>query len=137
LLAINIAGQTYLWEVLHHLATQRSLYGQMLDILMKAIQIFGTTNFHPKSCNVYMYIHAYMYECMLRRFKRHLFNRICDMNIYILDGLLICLSESGLMQAMLLNHNLARLHISFVHNNLRDSQIFVLQVRYFNSYSYD
>jgi hypothetical protein len=59
------------------------------------------------------------------------------MDIYILDGLLICLSESGLMQAMLLNHNLARLHISFVHNNLRDSQIFVLQVRYFNSYLHD
>ncbi|EZA47730.1 X-linked retinitis pigmentosa GTPase regulator-like protein [Ooceraea biroi] len=92
LLAINIAGQTYLWEVLHHLATQRSLYGQMLDILMKAVQIFGTTNFHPKSY-----------------------------------GLLICLSESGLMQAMLLNHNLTRSHISFVRDNLRDCQIFVLQ----------
>jgi len=65
-----------------------------------------------------------------------IFNQIYNMDIYILDGLLICLSESGLMQAMLLNHNLARLHISFIHNNLRDSQIFVLQVRYFNSYSY-
>lgn len=56
LLAINIAGQTYLWEVLHHLATQRSLYSQMLDILVKAIQIFGTNDIHPKSCNVYAYI---------------------------------------------------------------------------------
>lgn len=50
----------------------------------------------------------------------------------ILDGLLICLSESGLMQAMLLNHNLARSHMSFIRNNLRDSQIFVLQVRNLN-----
>lgn len=64
LLAINIAGQTYLWEVLHHLATQRSLYGQMLDILMKAVQMFGTINFHPKSCNVYICIHTHTYECM-------------------------------------------------------------------------
>ncbi|XP_014467574.1 PREDICTED: uncharacterized protein LOC106740753 isoform X2 [Dinoponera quadriceps] len=92
LLAINIAGQTYLWEVLHHLATQRSLYGQMLDILMKAVQTFGINDFHPKSY-----------------------------------GLLICLSESGLMQAMLLNHDLTRSHMLFIRNSLRDSQIFVLQ----------
>ncbi|XP_012059515.1 PREDICTED: uncharacterized protein LOC105622712 [Atta cephalotes] len=92
LLAINIAGQTYLWEVLHHLATQRSLYSQMLDILIKAIQIFGTNDIHSKSY-----------------------------------GLLICLSESDLMQSMLLNYDLARSHILFVRNNLRDSHIFVLQ----------
>ncbi|XP_011686419.1 PREDICTED: uncharacterized protein LOC105449118 [Wasmannia auropunctata] len=92
LLAINIAGQTYLWEVLHHLATQRSLYSQMLDILVKTIQIFGTNDIHPKSY-----------------------------------GLLICLSESDLMQSMLLNCDLARSHILFVRNNLRDFQIFVLQ----------
>ncbi|XP_077282523.1 RCC1 and BTB domain containing protein claret isoform X3 [Temnothorax americanus] len=92
LLAINIAGQTYLWEVVHHLATQRSLYNQMLDILVKAIQIFGTNDIYPKSY-----------------------------------GLLICLSESDLMQSMLLNYDLARAHVSFVRSNLRDSQIFVLQ----------
>ncbi|XP_036149418.1 uncharacterized protein LOC105829672 isoform X2 [Monomorium pharaonis] len=93
LLAINIAGQTYLWEVLHHLATQRSLYNQMLEILIKAIQIFGANiQNHPKSY-----------------------------------GLLICLSESDIMQSMLLNYDLARSHISFVRNNLQDSQIFVLQ----------
>ncbi|XP_072761626.1 uncharacterized protein Ca isoform X2 [Anoplolepis gracilipes] len=92
LLAINIAGQTYLWEVLHHLATQRSLYGQMLDILMKTVQMFGTNDVRPKSY-----------------------------------GLLICLSESDLMQAMLLNHDLARAHMLFVRSNLRESQIFVLQ----------
>ncbi|XP_024872319.1 uncharacterized protein LOC112454915 [Temnothorax curvispinosus] len=91
-LAINIAGQTYLWEVVHHLATQRSLYSQMLDILVKAIQIFGTNDRYPKSY-----------------------------------GLLICLSESDLMQSMLLNYDLARSHVSFVRSNLRDSQIFVLQ----------
>lgn len=49
--------------------------------------------------------------------------------MYILDGLLICLSESDLMQAMLLNHDLARAHMLFVRSNLRESQIFVLQVR--------
>ncbi|XP_029664536.1 uncharacterized protein LOC115236290 isoform X3 [Formica exsecta] len=92
LLAINIAGQTYLWEVLHHLATQRSLYSQMLDILMKTVQMFGINDVCPKSY-----------------------------------GLLICLSESDLMQAMLLNHDLARAHMLFVRSNLRESQIFVLQ----------
>lgn len=67
LLAINIAGQTYLWEVLHHLAIQRNLYSQMLDILIKAIQIFGTNDIHSKSCNVYAYficIHLYTHICV-------------------------------------------------------------------------
>lgn len=64
LLAINIAGQTYLWEVLHHLATQRSLYGQMLDILMKTVQTVGTNDLHPKSCNVYICITPHTYERM-------------------------------------------------------------------------
>lgn len=62
LLAINIAGQTYLWEVLHHLATQRSLYGQMLDILMKTVQMFGTNDVRPKSCNVYIYIYMHTHK---------------------------------------------------------------------------
>lgn len=51
---------------------------------------------------------------------------------FILDGLLICLSESDLMQPMLLNHDLARAHMLFVRSNLRESQIFVLQVRNLN-----
>ncbi|XP_076627928.1 RCC1 and BTB domain containing protein claret isoform X2 [Colletes latitarsis] len=92
LLAINIAGQTCLWEVLHHLATQKCLYGQMLDVLMKTIHSFSTNNFHPTSY-----------------------------------GLLICISEPSLIQAMLVNPELARRHISFILDNLQDSQIFVLQ----------
>jgi len=59
LLAINIAGQTYLWEVLHHLATHRSLYSQMLDILVKALQIFGKNDIHLKSCNVFVRGHTH------------------------------------------------------------------------------
>lgn len=51
LLAVNIAGQTCLWEVLHHLATQKGLYGQMLDILMRTIHTFSTSNFQPTPCN--------------------------------------------------------------------------------------
>ncbi|CAK9809769.1 X-linked retinitis pigmentosa GTPase regulator homolog [Anthophora plagiata] len=92
LLAVNIAGQTCLWEVLHHLATQKGLYGQMLDILMKTIHNFSTNNFHPTPY-----------------------------------GLLICISEPSLMQAMLVNPELARSHMSFILDNLHDSQIFVLQ----------
>ncbi|XP_076160766.1 RCC1 and BTB domain containing protein claret isoform X2 [Ptiloglossa arizonensis] len=92
LLAINIAGQTCLWEVLHHLATQKCLYGQMLDVLMKTIHSFSTSNFHPTSY-----------------------------------GLLICISEPSLIQAMLVNPELARSHMSFILDNLQDSQIFVLQ----------
>ncbi|XP_076673695.1 RCC1 and BTB domain containing protein claret [Andrena cerasifolii] len=92
LLAINIAGQTCLWEVLHHLATQKCLYGQMLDVLTKTIQTFSASNFHPTSY-----------------------------------GLLICISEPSLMQAMLINPELARSHMSFVLDDLQDSQIFVLQ----------
>nr|XP_033323093.1 uncharacterized protein LOC117218656 [Megalopta genalis] len=92
LLAINIAGQTCLWEVLHHLATQKCLYGQMLEVLMKTIHSFSANNFHPTSY-----------------------------------GLLICVSEPSLMQAMLVNPELARSHMSFILDNLQDSQIFVLQ----------
>ncbi|KAK2577382.1 hypothetical protein KPH14_003497 [Odynerus spinipes] len=90
LLAVNIAGQTCLWEVLHHLATQRCLYGQMLDVLMKTVHMFDASRSIPY-------------------------------------GLLICLSESNLMQAMLLNSDLARKHISFIVSNISELQIFVLQ----------
>ncbi|XP_071855799.1 RCC1 and BTB domain containing protein claret [Bombus fervidus] len=92
LLAVNIAGQTCLWEVLHHLATQKGLYGQMLDILMRTIHTFSTSNFQPTPY-----------------------------------GLLICISEPSLMQAMLVYPELARNHMSFILDNLQDSQIFVLQ----------
>ncbi|XP_034188520.2 RCC1 and BTB domain containing protein claret [Osmia lignaria lignaria] len=92
LLAVNIAGQTCLWEVLHHLATQKGLYGQMLDILMKTIYSFSTSNFYPTPY-----------------------------------GLLICISEPNLMQAILVNPELARSHMSFIVDNLQNSQIFVLQ----------
>lgn len=54
------------------------------------------------------------------------------MYVFILDGLLICLSESNLMQSMLLNYDLARSHMLFVRSSLRESQIFVLQVRNLN-----
>ncbi|XP_015431451.1 PREDICTED: uncharacterized protein LOC107187791 [Dufourea novaeangliae] len=96
LLAINIAGQTCLWEVLHHLATQKCLYGQMLEVLMKTIHTFSASNFFPTPCNVYY-------------------------------GLLICISEPSLMQAMLVNIELARSHMSFILDNLQELQIFVLQ----------
>ncbi|XP_003698590.1 uncharacterized protein LOC100869963 [Apis florea] len=92
LLAVNIAGQTCLWEVLHHLATQKGLYGQMLDILMRTIHNFSISNFQPTPY-----------------------------------GLLICISEPNLMQAMLIYPELARNHISFILDNLQNSQIFVLQ----------
>lgn len=61
----------------------------------------------------------------------HTYN-VWNLMFFILDGLLICLSESDLMQSMLLNYDLARSHILFVRSNLRDSQIFVLQVRNLN-----
>ncbi|XP_053987652.1 uncharacterized protein LOC128881032 [Hylaeus volcanicus] len=92
LLAVNISGQTCLWEVLHHLATQKCLYGQMLEVLMKTIHSFSTNNFHPTSY-----------------------------------GMLICISEPSLIQAMLVNPELARSHMSFILDGLQDSQIFVLQ----------
>lgn len=34
-LAVNIAGQTKTWKVLHFLATNRGLYPEVLDILLK------------------------------------------------------------------------------------------------------
>lgn len=56
LLAINIAGQTCLWEVLHHLATQKCLYGQMLDVLMKTVHLFDASKSIPCMCIHIIYI---------------------------------------------------------------------------------
>ncbi|XP_024936810.1 uncharacterized protein LOC107263725 isoform X2 [Cephus cinctus] len=96
LLAINIAGQTGLWKILHHLATQRGLYAEVLDILLKAVQAFNSNNSNLLPCQ----------------------------SKY---GLLICLSEPSLIQALLANHGLARSHMTFVSTNLTSLQIFVLQ----------
>lgn len=47
-----------------------------------------------------------------------------------LDGLLICISEPGLVQAILANPIAARSHMDFVLASLSSLPIFVLQVRY-------
>ncbi|KAG7209510.1 hypothetical protein KM043_015595 [Ampulex compressa] len=92
LFVVNIAGQMCLWEVLHQLATQRALYGQVLEVLIKTVDMSSTNNMRPTPY-----------------------------------GLLICISEPSLIQAMLVNTNLARSHMKFVLDHLHDSQIFVLQ----------
>ncbi|XP_012270806.1 uncharacterized protein LOC105694570 [Orussus abietinus] len=43
LLAVSIAGKTNLWKILHHLATQRGLYAQVLEMLMQ----FPPLKLHP------------------------------------------------------------------------------------------
>ncbi|XP_066588332.1 uncharacterized protein ca [Prorops nasuta] len=45
LLAVNVAGQTCLWEILHYLSAQRGLHAQMLEIATKAACSFNSTNF--------------------------------------------------------------------------------------------
>jgi hypothetical protein len=47
---------------------------------------------------------------------------------FIVDGLLMCLSDSSLIQGMLNNPSIARNHISFILANLPTLQIFILQV---------
>lgn len=42
--AVDIAGQTCLWKVLHHLSTQRGLFAQVLAILIKALKSFNSNN---------------------------------------------------------------------------------------------
>lgn len=95
-LAVNFVGQTGLWEVLQQLATERGLYSQVLDILMKVVRSLNTNN--------------------VQLSPQHLDS-----------GLLMCLSESGLIQAMLVSPNLAKHHIAFVLANLATFQLFALQ----------
>ncbi|XP_012265195.2 uncharacterized protein LOC105691366 isoform X1 [Athalia rosae] len=95
-LAVNVAGQTGLWEVLQQLATQRGLYAQVLDVLMKVVRSLNTNS--------------------------------SQLSPHQLDsGLLMCLSESGLIQAMLVFPNLAKHHSAFVLANLPRLQLFALQ----------
>ncbi|XP_057334647.1 uncharacterized protein LOC130673595 [Microplitis mediator] len=38
---VDVVGQTSLWKVLHHLATQRGLYAQVCEVLMKTVQPYN------------------------------------------------------------------------------------------------
>lgn len=51
LLAVNIAGQTSLWNILHHLAAKRGLFAQVLDVLMKKSSTPNSTDFDLASQN--------------------------------------------------------------------------------------
>ncbi|XP_046477721.1 uncharacterized protein ca [Neodiprion pinetum] len=95
-LAVNVAGQTGLWEVLQQLATQRGLYHQVLEVLMKVVRSLNLSSSQP---------------------AHHQLD----------SGLLMCLSESGLIQAMLVCPNLAKHHTAFVLANLATLQLFALQ----------
>jgi hypothetical protein len=63
-LAVNVAGQTGLWEVLQFLASNRGLHPEVLDILTKIVKSLGeglmkansvlTTNHLPAlDCKLY------------------------------------------------------------------------------------
>ncbi|XP_011299545.1 uncharacterized protein ca [Fopius arisanus] len=91
---VDVVGQTCLWKVLHHLATQRGLYAQVLDVLVKAVQSYPLSSGSPLNSKY---------------------------------GLMICISESNLLQSMLSTPFLARSHMSFVLSNLQEFQVFVLQ----------
>ncbi|XP_058799619.1 uncharacterized protein LOC131669061 isoform X2 [Phymastichus coffea] len=96
LYTINIAIQTNMWSILHHLILRRGLGSQVLDILVKALP-----NFMLKNSNL-----------------------TANQNTH---GLLMCLSDSNLIQGMLNNPIVARNHICFVIANLPALQIFTLQ----------
>ncbi|XP_046742534.1 uncharacterized protein LOC124409162 [Diprion similis] len=95
-LAVNVAGRTGLWEVLQQLATQRGLYYQVLELLMKVVRSLNLSSSQP---------------------AHHQLD----------SGLLMCLSESGLIQAMLVSPNLAKHHTAFVLANLATLEVFALQ----------
>ncbi|KAF7988653.1 hypothetical protein HCN44_001226 [Aphidius gifuensis] len=89
---VDVVGQTCLWKVLHHLATQRGLYTQVLDILLTTVNNITLTN-----------------------------------TINSKYGLLICISEVNFLQSLLSYPIFAKKHMEFVHKNLSQLQIFVLQ----------
>ncbi|KAH0535397.1 uncharacterized protein LOC123267719 [Cotesia glomerata] len=93
---VDVVGQTCLWKVLHHLATQRGLYTQVCEVLIKTVQPYNPVS-------------------------------ITNTPLSTKYGLLICISEPSLLQAMLAAPTLAKSHTSFVLLNLSEFPAFVLQ----------
>ncbi|XP_043498025.1 uncharacterized protein LOC122521394 isoform X1 [Polistes fuscatus] len=93
LLAINIAGQTCLWEVLHHLATQRCLYGQMLDVLMRTIHLFDVSKSMPYGLLICLSEPNLMQGMLInpnlaRKHISFIINSISELQIFVLQRLI-------------------------------------------------
>ncbi|CAG2054167.1 unnamed protein product, partial [Timema podura] len=107
-LAVNVVGQTGLWEVLQFLASYRGLHKEVLDVLGKLLRTHIAT-FNTK-------------ESEDTGFK-------LDKWVPLLEpGLWIFISEPSLLQAMLVKAPDFRTHLRFVELCLTHLQLFALQV---------
>jgi hypothetical protein len=80
-LAVNVAGQTGLWEVLQFLASFRGLHPEVLDILAKIVRSLGEGLVKAVENKIATSKHLPALDCKLHRAKlKHCvqhFSRIC------------------------------------------------------------
>ncbi|KAK0092550.1 hypothetical protein PV326_001178 [Microctonus aethiopoides] len=94
---VNVMGQIKLWKVLHHLITQRGLYGQVLDVLIRTIQMRNTSSLPIAASSINKFDY------------------------------LLCISEPSIIQAMIATPLLARKHMTIILNNLTNFNVIILQ----------
>ncbi|XP_021913956.1 uncharacterized protein LOC110827029 isoform X3 [Zootermopsis nevadensis] len=104
-LAVNVAGQTGLWEVLQFLACFRGLHPEVLDILTKIVRSLG--------------------EGLVKALE----NKITTFkHLPALDSSLwLCVSDPSLLQSLLSKPQQARIHLQFVRTCLPHLEQFALQ----------
>ncbi|XP_066992544.2 uncharacterized protein ca [Anabrus simplex] len=100
-LAVNVAGQTGLWEVLQFLATYRGLHQEVLDILTKILR----SHSDPK-----------VVEAIVSKQAPGLDS-----------GLWLCVTDPSLQQSLLAKPQQARIHLHFVDLHLPYLEQFALQ----------
>lgn len=96
---VEVMSQTCLWKILHHLTTQRGLCVQVLDVLIKIVQSYSS------NCG----------------------STSTSLPLKSKYGLLICISEPSLLQAMLTIPHLATSHMKFVIANIKIFHLFILE----------
>ncbi|KAK0180736.1 hypothetical protein PV327_003090 [Microctonus hyperodae] len=94
---VNVVGQIRLWKVLHHLIIQRGLYAQVLDVLIRAVQVCNISSLPSAALSINKFDY------------------------------LLCISEPSIIQAMIATPLLARKHMTIILNNLTNFHVFILQ----------
>jgi hypothetical protein len=83
-LAVNVAGQTGLWEVLQFLASFRGLHPEVLDILTKIVRSLGEGLVKAAESKIAALEHLPALDCKLHKFKYYAYQfckylfRNCD-----------------------------------------------------------
>ncbi|XP_033611768.1 uncharacterized protein LOC111875606 isoform X4 [Cryptotermes secundus] len=104
-LAVNVAGQTGLWEILQFLASFRGLHPEVLDILTKIVRSLGEGLVKVTESTVAASEHLPALD----------------------SGLWLCVSDPSLLQSLLSKPQQARIHLQFIRTCLPHLEQFALQ----------